>query len=272
MRRAVALDGLVTAPLFAVVGVPSATGTSAAAGDGVRHQRPYTVLASVEEHRVVEDVGFAMVSGRVTPKAVGTQVILQQRLRGSTRWRTTDRTRTTRTSRFTLMDMPRTPGVRYYRVVKPASGGLDAGVSAPLRVVVLDYEWRSLLGQQTSKENLSRQPADLIGTARVGRLTMVDPGLPASIEFDLDGRCELLELGAGMARPSAPESEGWALLNRDGAEDGFYAYHTDDMGGFGASTITDYITGTDHLVVKLGSTLAPPGYTSLSGIKAFCAS
>jgi hypothetical protein len=200
-------------------------------------------------------------------------VVLQQRVAGSSRWKRTDRGATTKGGKFYLLDMPSTPGVRYYRVVKPASHGLRTGTSKPMRVVVLDYEWSSLLGRHVALHNVSTTPVDVAGTPLDGRLTLVDPSQPAYADFDLGGRCELLEIGTGMAKTSAPGSVGWAKLRQDVVEGVTEVYDSEDSGG-GAPTIYSGLSVADagRIRIDLGATPAPAGYPSVFKLRAFCAS
>jgi hypothetical protein len=237
-----------------------------------REPRSYTVRASVESHRVVEDSGFVEVSGRVLPRFVREPVILQQRVAGGSRWKTTDRGATRKGGKFYLLDMPRTPGLRYYRVVKPGSHGLRTGTSKPLRVVVLDYEWTSLLGRHVALQNVSTPPVDVAGTPLDGGLTLIDPSQPGYAEFDLAGRCELVEVGTGMAKTSAPGSVGWAYLHQDDVEDVTEVYRS-DYSGDGPTLYGGLpVAGAGHVRIELGATPTPPGHPSVFKLRAFCAS
>lgn len=238
--------------------------------DAVREPRSYTVRATLESRRVVEDSGFVEVDGRVFPPTVGERVILQQRLVGSGRWKTTDQGATRKGGRFWLSDLPRTPGVRYYRVVKPPSGGLGGGTSASLEVTVLDYDWTSLVGRHVVRENLSTQPVDVAGSRLDGRLTLVDPGQAAFVEYNLDGRCELLDVGAGMTATSDPGSEGWVTLNRDGVEEQSSTYYSEDAAGGASLSLDVDVAHTRRLRLDFRGTQTPPGYPSVFKLRAFC--
>ncbi|MFM6852300.1 MAG: hypothetical protein ACKOVB_24695, partial [Terrabacter sp.] len=238
-----------------------------------RGPRSYDVRASVESHRVVEDSGFVQVSGRIVPRLAREPVILQQRVAGSSRWKTTDRGATRRGGTFYLLDLPSTPGVRYYRVVKPGSHGLRTGSSRPMRVVVLDYEWSSLLGRHVALQNVSTAPADVAGTPRDGRLTLVDPSQPGYADFDLGGRCEEIEVGTGMAKTSAPGSVGWARVHQDVVEDVTEVYNSSDGSNSGPAFYSGLpVTDAGRIRIELGATATPAGYPSLFTLRAFCAS
>ncbi|KRE94168.1 hypothetical protein ASG76_12335 [Nocardioides sp. Soil774] len=263
----VALVGVLAA---ALVGVPVAPRAGVQPGAD-RAPRSYTVRASVASHRVVEDSGFVEVSGRVLPRFAHEPVILQQRVAGSSRWKRTDRGATTRGGKFYLLDMPSTPGLRHYRVVKPGSHGLRAGTSKPMRVVVLDYEWASLLGRHVALQNVSTQPVDVAGTPRDGGITLVDPSQLGYAEFDLAGRCELVEVGTGMAKTSAPGSVGWAYVHRDDVEDVTEVYRS-DYSGDGPSLYGGLpVAGAGRVRIELGANPTPPGYPSVFKLRAFCA-
>lgn len=237
-----------------------------------REPRSFTVRASLASHRVVEDSGFVEVSGRVLPGFAREQVVLQQRVAGSSRWKRTDRGATTKGGKFYLLDLPRTPGVRYYRVVKPGSHGLRTGSSRPMRVVVLDYEWSSLLGRHVALQNVSTAPVDVAGTPLEGRLTLIDPSQLGYADFDL-GRCELLEVGAGMAKTSAPASVGWAKLHQDAVDDVTEVYNSDNSSDSGPSTYSGLsVAGAGRVRIELGASTAPAGYPAVFKLRVFCAS
>lgn len=255
----------------ALAGAPVAPRAGAQPGVD-REAGSYVVRASVASHRVVEDSGFVEVSGRILPRLAHEPVVLQQRVAGSSRWKRTDRGATRKGGTFYLLDMPSTPGVRYYRVVKPGSHGRRTGTSKPMRVVVLDYEWSSLLGRHVALQNVSTSPVDVAGTPVDGRLTIVDPAQPGYAEFDLGGRCEEVEVGTGMAKTSAPGSVGWARLHRDVVEDVTEIYNSEDSGG-GAPTLYSGLSVADagRIRIELGATPMPAGYPSVFKLKAFCA-
>jgi hypothetical protein len=254
----------------ALVGAPVAPVTDEQPGVD-RAPRSYTVQASVERHRVVEDSGFVEVSGRVLPRFVREPVVLQQRVAGSSRWKTTDRGVTRKGGQFYLIDMPRTPGARYYRVVKPGSRGLRTGTSKPLRVVVLDYEWTSLLRRHVALQNVGTQPVDVAGTPLDGGLTLVDPAQPGYADVDLGGRCELLEVGTGMAKTSAPGSVGWAYVRQDDVEDVTEVYRS-DYSGDGPTIYSGLnVAGAERVRIELGAAPTPAGHPSVFKLRAFCA-
>lgn len=265
----VVLAGVLAA---ALVGAPAAPRVGVPPGAG-REPGSYVVRASVASHRVVEDSGFVEVSGRILPRLAHEPVILQQRVAGSSRWKRTDRGATRKGGTFYLLDMPSTPGVRYYRVVKPGSRGLRTGTSRPMRVVVLDYEWSSLLGRHVALQNVSTRPVDVSGTPLDGVLTLVDPSQPAYADFDLGGRCEEVEFGTGMAKTSAPGSVGWAKVHQDVVDDVTEVYNSSDSSD--SSDPAFYsglsVAGAGRIRIELGATSTPAGYPSVFKLKAFCA-
>lgn len=264
--------GLASVLAAALVGALVTPGVGVQPGAD-RGPRSYDVRASVESHRVVEDSGFVQVSGRIVPRLAREPVILQQRVAGSSRWKTTDRGATRRGGAFYLLDLPSTPGVRYYRVVKPGSHGLRTGSSRPMRVVVLDYEWSSLLGRHVALQNVSPAPVDVAGTPLDGRLTLVDPSQLGYADFDLGGRCELLEVGAGMGKTSAPASVGWAKLHQDAVDDVTEVYNSDNSSNSGPSIYSGLsIAGAGRVRIELGASTAPAGYPSVFKLRVFCAS
>lgn len=267
MTVKVVLAGVLAA---ALVGAPVAPGAGVQPGAD-REPRSWTVRAGVESHRVVEDSGFVTVTGRIVPRVAHEPVILQQRVAGRSRWTTTDRGVTRKGGTFYLLDLPSTPGLRFYRVVKPGAHGLRTGTSRPLRVVVLDYAWTSLLGRHVTLQNVSTQPVDVGGTPLDGVLTLADPAQSGYADYDLGGRCELVEVGTGMTKASAPGSVGMAYLRRDDGEDVTEVYRS-DYSGDGPTLYSGLsVAGAARIRIELGATSAPPGYPSVFKLRAFCA-
>ncbi|GAB3031171.1 hypothetical protein GCM10011376_24260 [Nocardioides flavus (ex Wang et al. 2016)] len=107
----------------------------------------YKVIARINRSEVVAGEDTVRITGKVKPKAAGQKVLLQQRPEGSNRWRKSGTARIKPSGRFVLKDEPSKPGVRFYRVVKPAGGGLKAGTSRELQLDVWAWErlaWRAV--------------------------------------------------------------------------------------------------------------------------------
>ena len=102
----------------------------------------WTVTAKINETVAIGKETTLKVRGRVTPKAAGQKVVLQQRVRNKKTWKATGTAKIKSNGTYLLKDDPSSPGKRSYRVVKPASNGLAKGFSPTLEVEV--YSWEKL--------------------------------------------------------------------------------------------------------------------------------
>ena len=102
----------------------------------------WTVTAKINKTVAIGKETTIKVRGRVTPKAAGQQVVLQQRVRNKKTWKATGTAKIKSNGTYVLKDDPSTPGKRAYRVVKPASNGFAKGFSPTLDVEV--YAWEKL--------------------------------------------------------------------------------------------------------------------------------
>jgi hypothetical protein len=253
--RAVAVAAAVSV-LLAVA--PAAAPTSSSADPAGPARARYHVVARTTSTSVEAGADVVRVVGRVKPWAAGEKVHLLQRLSGSRRWTRTDSARLTRTSRFVLRDRPSRPGVRYYRVLKPASDGLGADRSALMRVDVMAWE---RLADRQPWAGCGLQPGS---TVRIGGLDY-----PGSLQFtgyigscmpyivyDLGGRCRTLRATYGFVDGLwHAGAVGTATVSDDtGLRE---LYRVDD----GRRTFVDQeldITGIQRLHLGLGSANADP--------------
>ena len=102
----------------------------------------YTVTAKINKTVAIGKETTLKVRGRVTPKAAGQKVVLQQRVGNKKTWKATATAKIKANGTYVVKDDPSTPGKREYRVVKPASNGIAKGISPALAVQV--YSWQRL--------------------------------------------------------------------------------------------------------------------------------
>ena len=172
----------------------------------------WTVTATISDTVAIGKETILKVRGRVTPKAAGQKVVLQQRVGTKKAWKATGSAKVKRNGTYLLKDMPSTAGTRSYRVLKPASNGLRKGLSKPIEVDV--YRWGKLTMRPVGpSENLIPDHV-YIGTDYYSRsLVNTEAGVPASIEFTLGRKClELLKRGilGGLTSGFMPPSALWA--------------------------------------------------------------
>lgn len=182
---------VVTAPALAAVPAPAA---EAPAG------QKYVVVARTSTPSVEVGSGAVRLVGRVRPRAAGEKVHLLQRLPGSRRWTRADTDRLDRKGRFVLVDRPSRAGVRSYRVLKPASGGLRAGRSPVVLVEVLGWERLSDLEPWAGCGLQSGVTVAIGGTSYPASLLFTGYGPGGCMPYvvhDLGGRCRTLRATYG---------------------------------------------------------------------------
>ncbi|HSU03679.1 MAG TPA: hypothetical protein VLK03_14100 [Nocardioides sp.] len=176
----------------------------------------WTVTAKINETVAIRKETTIKVRGRVTPKAAGQQVVLQQRVGNKKTWKATGTTKVRANGTYVLKDDPSTPGKRAYRVVKPASNGLAKGISPALDVQV--YAWEKLGNRYTGLQaNLTRGGAT-IATEYYGSSLLTDvSGTPTFVEYTLGRKCLSLRSTYALTDSSVSGSSGAVSVTGDGA-------------------------------------------------------
>ena len=175
----------------------------------------YTVTAKINETVAIGKETTLKVRGRVTPKAAGQKVVLQQRVGNKRTWKATGSAKIRTNGTYVLKDDPSTPGMRQYRVLKPASNGIGKGFSPSLTVQV--YRWERL-GFRTPGplQNVSVTGAtigtDYYPTSLVTGLA----GTASSIEYTLGRKCLELRASYALTDASATGSTGNVTVTTDG--------------------------------------------------------
>ena len=134
------MKGIVRAAVAAVASLglvsmaPVVTAASAPAPGVHKSAAAFKVSAAIDKTEVVAGEDTVTITGRVRPKAAGEKVYLQQRRDGSNRWVKSGKATIKQSGRFVLKGGPSAnhAGVRFYRVLKPASDGLKAATSREL--------------------------------------------------------------------------------------------------------------------------------------------
>src|SRR6476620_1404075 len=110
----------------------TATSTAAPAAHAKAKATAYSVTAKASTDTAIAKETTVKVKGRVTPKAAGQKVILQQRVGNKKKWTATGDAKVKKNGTYKLTDKPSTPGPREYRVLKPGSNGFAKGLSKPV--------------------------------------------------------------------------------------------------------------------------------------------
>lgn len=213
------MNRLATAGLgLALVAAPLvATKATATAATAERSAAPaFSVTASLSQTTSVAGEDTIQVRGKVTPKAAGEKVVLQQRMEGKKTWSVSGTAKIKPTGKFVLKDEPSTAGTRFYRVLKPASGSMKKGVSRELKHVV--YAWEKLAFRASGpKTNVAFQTATIATESYPASFATQTPGTPSAIEYTLGKKCLLLRATYALADQTATNGTGTVALKKDGA-------------------------------------------------------
>jgi len=176
----------------------------------------YTVTAKINKTLAIGKETTIKVRGRVTPKAAGEQVVLQQRVGNKKTWTATGTAKIKLDGTYLLKDDPSTPGSREYRVLKPASNGIAKGFSPALAVKV--YSWQQLVGRASGPSTNILVGGVDIGTDHYGSSLVTNvAGTASSIEYTLGRKCLQLRASYALSDRSATGSSGAVTVTADGA-------------------------------------------------------
>lgn len=205
---------LIAAPLV-VTTATTAHASDAFAGHSARQAPSYSVKAKINKTTAIAKEDTVKIRGRVSPKAAGDKVVLQQRMEGNKKWGVSGRAKIRANGSFLLKDEPSATGTRLYRVLKPGSGKVKKGVSKELEVVV--YGWAKL-GYRTAgpATNVSVTGATIATDYYGVSIVTETAGTPASIEYTLGKKCTLVRSSYALTDSSESGSTGTVALKVDG--------------------------------------------------------
>ena len=253
-----ATTALALSPLALAATTTQAQAASAKAGS-------YSVSAKANLEVAVAREDKVKVTGRVSPRAAGQKVILQQRVGTKKSWKQTGKAKIKQNGTYVVKDKPTTPGTRQYRVVKPASAGIRKGTSKPVTVVV--YRWEKL-GRRAAGPNTNVTLASaIIGTDYYGNSLVTETaGTPASIEYTLGRKCLELRSSYALTDASASGSSGAITVSTDGTA---RATHSLAVGTVVADEVID-LTGAFRLKFALDTSATPVAIAAVAEPEVLC--
>ncbi|GAB3031164.1 hypothetical protein GCM10011376_24250 [Nocardioides flavus (ex Wang et al. 2016)] len=227
--------------------------------------RAYKVTAKANLEVAVAKEDTVKVRGRVTPKAAGQKVVLQQRVGNKKTWKATGKATIKRNGTYVLKDKPTTPGSREYRVLKPGKGAVKKGYSKALEVQV--YGWEKLINR-VSGPSVNLEPAYVyIGAeAYPSSLATTTSGTPSSIEYTLGRKCTDLRATYALTDSSATGSSGAATVTADGE---VLAVHSLAVGTIVADEVLD-VTDVFRLKLDLSTTATPAAVAAVATPEVLC--
>lgn len=209
------LSTLITAAAVVVSPVAVAA-TAQAAPDDVRKPAAYTVTAKVNTQEMDLGEGVVKIRGKVTPRAAGRRVSLEQRGAGAKKWTVITRTTIRRNGTYLLTDEPSAFGTHQYRVVKLRSDGVRRGTSPVVAVQV--YAWQKLAQRPRGAfENIAVSSTALVGGQPYAfSFQPFTRGAPSYVEYPLKGLCTDLRTTYAMHDSAAAGSSSRITLALDG--------------------------------------------------------
>jgi len=267
-RTTVAAAALaVLAPALAV-SAPSATAapTSAASSDARAAARAHKVIATINKSEVVAGEDRVKITGRVKPNAAGEKVTLLQRLEGRNKWVKSGKATIKRNGTFVLKDAPDRPGVRYYRVLKPASDGLKAGKSRELELAV--WVWDKLAYRSTGDNaGMQTSTSPEFGTEPYFySLSTQTAGTPGYIEYTLGEKCRSLRATYALTDDSATGATGSVKVSVDGVAKVTHALAT---GVIIKDHVVD-VTDAFRIRFEASATATPAGTAAIGTPEVLC--
>ena len=227
--------------------------------------RAYKVTDKANLEVAVAKEDTVKIRGRVTPKAAGQKVILQQRVGNKKKWNATGNAKVKKNGTYVLKDKPTTPGSREYRVLKPGKGAVKKGYSKPVQVQV--YRWEKLINR-VSGPSVNLEPAYVyIGNEPYSSsLATTTSGTPSSIEYTLGRKCTDLRASYALTDSSATGSSGAVTVSADGA---LLASHSLAVGTLVADEVLD-VTGVFRLKLDLSTTATPAAVAAVATPEVLC--
>lgn len=202
---------LIAAPLLAT----TATASNAASDTSSRQAPGYSVSAKINKDTAIAKEDTLKIRGKVSPKAAGDKVVLQQRMATKKTWSVSGTGKVKANGTFLLKDEPSASGTRFYRVLKPGSGAVKKGVSKELEVVV--YGWEKLAYRPKGPATAVVAGGATIATDNyAASLVTQTPGTAGSIEYTLGKKCTSLRASYALTDSTATGGTGAVALKVDG--------------------------------------------------------
>ncbi|CAM3689130.1 NPCBM/NEW2 domain-containing protein [Nocardioides zeicaulis] len=237
----------------------TATSTAAPAAHAKAKATAYSVTAKASTDTAIAKETTVKVKGRVTPKAAGQKVVLQQRVGTKKKWTATGEAKVKNNGTYKLTDKPSTPGSREYRVLKPASNGFAKGLSKPVQVEV--YRWEKLANRQAVATNVGIAGVNIGAEYYGSSLATTTAGTPSSIEYTLGRKCTSMRATYALTDESVTGAIGTVKVSGDGTT---LVDHALAVGTIVADETTD-LTGVFRLKIDATTSAAPTAATVAVG-------
>lgn len=255
---------LIAAPLVAT-SATTANASDAFAGHAARPAPSYSVKAKINKTTAIAKEDTVKIRGKVSPKAAGDKVVLQQRVGAKKSWSVSSKAKIKANGSFLLKDKPSATGTRHYRVLKPGSGKLAKGVSKELELVV--YGWEKLgYRSQGPAGNVAVTTATVATETYPASIVTGTPGTPSSIEYTLGKKCLTLRSTYALTDSSATGGTGTVALKVDDK----VAFASGLVLGQSLTDVETNVTGAFRISYELVSSAAPDSYVAAATPEVLC--
>lgn len=212
------MNRLITAGAgLALIATPLVATTATATDSTAERRAPaaYSVTAAINTSTAIAKEDTVKIRGRVSPKATGDKVVLQQRMEGKKSWSVSGTAKIKANGKFLLKDEPSAAGTRFYRVLKPAAGKVKKGVSKELELVV--YGWEKLGSRRPGPStNVTINTATIATETFPVSLLTTTFGPPGAIEYTLGKKCLKLRSTYALTDDTFTGGTGTVALKVDG--------------------------------------------------------
>jgi len=221
--------------------------------------RAYQVSANVNKDVAIAKETLIKVKGRVTPKAAGQKVVLQQRVGTKKKWTATGEAKVKNNGTYKLSDKPSTPGPREYRVLKPGSNGFAKGFSKPVQVEV--YRWEKLVNRQAVVTGFGIAGVNIGAEYYGSSLATTTASTSSTAEYTLGRKCTSMRATYALTDESVTGAIGTVKVTGDGAT---LVDHVLAVGTIVPDETTD-LTGVFRLKIDATTSAAPTAATVAVG-------
>lgn len=272
-RTSIAAAAIAAVLPLAALAVPRASTAAAASSstttgaDQRRVPAPAVEIEATINRRELTAGEFVKVRGRVTPKAAGQKVILQQRLSGQRRWRESGVAKVKPTGRVVVLDQASTPGHRSYRLLMPATEAFGRSVSNEVWTAV--WGWRSLTLSyaEGARSGVDTDVAPVISTnMRPSSIVLTSSGTTGFVEYTVGRECRALMGTYALTDESETGATGTVTVTVDGRP---VVTH-----GMGTGTIQEFhtvdITNAFRIRFDLEASATPAGRAAVASPSVLC--
>ena len=251
---------------LALIATPLVVTTATASDTTAERTAPaYSVSAAINKATAIAREDTVKIRGKVSPKAAGDKVVLQQRMANKKAWSVSGTAKIKANGKFLLKDDPTTAGTRFYRVLKPAAGKLAKGVSRELELVV--YAWEKLGFRANGPfSNVTVNTATIATETFPASIVSTTFGPPGAIEYTLGRKCLKLRATYALTDDTATGGTGTVALKVDGT----VAFAAGLAVGDVLQDVQSDVTGAFRIKYELAASANPSAVVAVGSPEVLC--